>query len=154
MLSLHSYVLPLHSYMRSFPPAAFHSLLPFTPRLGAKGQPKRAGGEIKPLQKRASPPAPLWFSLCTPFPHPPPPLPVFVWRLCLFSSLYEKSCNFRCSFSDISQSALPTLPSGRVSWQKASIYEAVGGVDDPAARWLPFLIPTPFARFCLGLCLI
>jgi hypothetical protein len=83
MLSLHSYVLPLHSYMRSFPPAAFHSLLPFTPRLGAKGQPKRAGGEIKPLQKRASPPAPLWFSLCTPFPHPPPPLPVFVWRLCL-----------------------------------------------------------------------
>jgi hypothetical protein len=33
--------------------------------------------------------------------------------------------------------SLPTLPSGRVSWQNALVDEAVGGVDDPTARWSP-----------------
>jgi hypothetical protein len=41
--------------------------------------------------------------------------------------------------------ALPTLPSGRVSQQKSLIDEAVGGVDDPTARWSP-LTSTAFSE--------
>jgi hypothetical protein len=50
----------------------------------------------------------------------------------------ENSKMFRWNIFDetsIFFSALPTLPSGRVSRQNAFVNEAVGGVDDPAVRW-------------------
>jgi hypothetical protein len=37
---------------------------------------------------------------------------------------------------------LPTLPSGRVSQPNAFVDEAVGGVDDPTARWAARWLPT------------
>jgi hypothetical protein len=47
----------------------------------------------------------------------------------------KKAAQKNFSFFGTLSRALPTLPSGRVSQQNAFVNEAVGGVDDPTARW-------------------
>jgi hypothetical protein len=54
----------------------------------------------------------------------------------LTSAAFSRNCcTKKLFFSSTRKRAFPTLPSGRVSRQKSLVNEAVGGVDDPAARW-------------------
>jgi hypothetical protein len=61
----------------------------------------------------------------------------------LTSAAFSRNCcTKKLSFSSTLKRALPTLPRGRVSRQNTLVNEAVGGVDDPTARWAARWLPT------------